>query len=137
MSFGYYDNEWIDPPDPDFEGEEGEIVIEFDKDKFLYQGGSIEFENEASLIVDFYDEEYDSFVADHDSISELIYEALEPYLPEYEQEGWYQISGWVAIPYTVWVPTRLPKYEEDYETPEAEINGKPVAGEIDIIPIEK
>lgn len=135
MSFGYYDSDWIDPPDPDYEGENGEILIEFQNDVFKWVDGVMEFENSGDKFDDFYDE--DSLVADSETIEEYVYDALDPYFPDEEAEGYYKISGWISIPYVLWIPTRLPKYEEDYEAPEAEIDGKPTAGEIKIESIER
>ena len=134
MSFGYYDNEWIDPPDPDFESEYGEIVIEFNKDKILWDGESIEFQDPSVKFEDFYDDQYGSFVADGDRVAEYTLEALYEYMPK--EEGYYLLTGWVYIPYNVLVPARLPKYEQDYGIPEAELEGTSTAGEIKIDPAE-
>ena len=133
MSFGYYDNDWIDPPDPDYEGENREILVEFENDVFKWVDGSMEFENPDDKFDDFYDYDGYSFVADGETIEEYVYDALTPYFPNDEEEGYYRISGWVSIPYIVCIPTRLSKNEED---PEIEIDGKPTAGEIKIEPIE-
>lgn len=138
--FRYHDGNQFDPPeppDPEYEGVRGEIVIEFNKDEFLWIGGSMEFDDPSVTFEDFYDEEYGSFVADGATIENYVYEALMPYFPEYEQEGRYAISGWVSIPYIILKPTRFSIHDKEYYTPEADIDSAPVAGEIEIVPLDE
>lgn len=125
MSFGYYDNEWIDPPESEYDSESGEILVEFQNDVFNWIGGSMEFQN-GDRYTDFYEE--DSLVADKDTIEEYVLEALEPYLPEYEDEGYYKISGWVSIPFDI--------YYKGKHVAETELDGDAFAGEIEIEPVD-
>lgn len=140
MDFSYYEGKQFDPPDPpdsEIEVLRDEIVIEFENDEFLWVGGSMEFEDPSITFEDFYDAEYGSFVADGLTIENYVYEALSGYLPNYNQEGRYAISGWVSIPYVILKPANFSRYSEDSQIPEADIDGDPVAGEIEIIPLDE
>lgn len=129
MSFGYYDNDWVDPDIDDYEAESGEIVIEFNRDVFTMDGGAAEFKDNAKF-TDYYDEEYDVLVLDGESIYYDVIEALSDKLPT--RDGVYMISGWVSIPYVIYDQTGYSRGRVGYDDVEVELPGNPIAGDISI-----
>lgn len=134
MSFGYYDNDWVDPDIDDYEGDPGEIVIEFNNDVFTMDGGAAEFEDENTKFTDYYDYEYDVLVLDGQSVYYEVIDALANKLPT--RDGIYKISGWVSIPYTVYGPSSYSRDRTGYNDVEVEMVGNPVAGDISIRPVK-
>lgn len=111
MSFGYYDKDWIEPPDPDYEVDDSEIVLEFNNDQVQIQDGEIiGFEN---LFDDFYDKKYDIEIADAQELADCAYEEIVNRVPEVD--GSYTLSGWIYIPYAVYVPLKLNRRRRDWE----------------------
>ena len=110
-------------------------------DWFLIKKNNIEKENKYSRykeglhknyeFKDFDDPDYGVQVADSQDIEESVYEALIDFQPELD--GRYQLSGWVAIPYTIDVPVKGYMHRRDWEEiePNVELDRDKVsAGEI-------
>ena len=86
-------------PEEYYEEYTGSILIEFQNDVFEWVGGSAEFQ--ALEFDDFYDPDLGKLILDKYDIEDRVYDALEPYFPEYEDEGMYKISGRIEIPYVI------------------------------------
>ena len=144
MSFGYYDKDWIDPDPVEFEVENQEIVIQFED----YDDSPSIIEIEDSSIVDapefedYFDPDFDVFIASGYELDEIVFDALEPYIPTTDDgleyiDGKYQISGQMIIHYTIEVPTNGSYVDEDmYEPFEVEINPNPELKNIKLTPIQ-
>ena len=135
-SFGYYDD-WVDPPDPDFESEPGEVVIKFENELITIDE-DLDFLIDNPEFDDYEDPDYGSHIIDGDEIDEIVHEELSAQVPEDIKPGKYLLTAQVYIPYIVWVPVkryrRRRDWEEEYETPEAEREGSPYVQNFSLIP---
>ena len=142
MSFGYYDKDWVDPPEETTEADTREAVIEFTPNDIIrIEDGSIvefpEFEP-------WYDPQNDIEILDPYALDDIVSDLMDEYFPMNGKDyadGTYRISGEVFVPYTVWIPLRRDHYPSWYEdeiddTIEFELDGKPKAHNVEFIRID-
>lgn len=129
MSFGF-DDSWIDPPDDEYEAEEDEIILEFDHDKFYVNDGYVEFSDDFKF-EDIYDDVTYTRLLDEQDLQEYLYLSIEDEWPE--EDGEYELTGKLHIPYILWYPLdykgrRIEYFDDDdgykYTKPELEYNNK-------------
>lgn len=125
-SFGLRDEDWVDPPEGDFESEECEIELQINDAVVDYtdeMGGGFDFTKYE--FEDQYDAENDNLVITGDDLFSEFFDAF-PYSRLPEEPGFYKLSCTILIPYTEFTPTRQNRYDKygDLTPAEAEVDYK-------------
>lgn len=119
-SFGYRDEDWVDPDPEMSEPEYGSLyvdctggVIQTDKDGDVVSPDS-SIVDPADIDVD--DPEHHVEVVDQSTAADLaIDQVFDKFYDKFEPNSTYELTGGVVIPYTVWVPTSYAKSRVYYD----------------------
>ena len=125
-SFGYRDEDWINPPEETWEDEGGEIDINVKNIPATVQDNGDMFEFVNSPFEDYEDPDYGNLVITGEELEEKFYDAIDwDDVPT--EDGNYFVSFEFVVDYSEYVSTIKPRNEYDeVPGPEAEVerNGK-------------
>lgn len=125
-SFGYRDEDWINPPEEQWEDEGGEIDINVKNIPATVTDNGDMFEFVNSPFEDYEDPDYGNLVITGEDLEEKFYDAIDwDVVPT--EDGNYFVSFEFVVDYSEYVSTIKPRNEYDeIPDPEAEVesNGK-------------
>lgn len=119
-SFGYRDEDWVDPDPEMYEPEDGCLSVDC-------TGGIIETDKDGDIIspdssildpsdINVLDSEYHVDVIDQSTAADLVIDHIfDKFYDKLVPNSKYELSGTVEIPYTIWVPTQYAKNKNRYD----------------------
>lgn len=135
-SFGLNDDSWLEPPEDTVEYEDMELELDLHPPVII---NDYEFEPVDWSRFNTMDEETGIEVVSTDELEEIVYQAVEAYVTD---EGRYEITGQVLVPYTVAKPIIPPRMwgriseEDDSFNLELDVDYSNIKGyNIDVRPI--
>lgn len=123
-SFGYRDEDWINPPEDEWEDEGGEIDVNVKNIPAKVQDNGDTFEFVNSPFEDYEDPDHGNLVITGEDLEEKFYDALNwDDVPT--EDGNYFVSFEFVVDYSEYVSTIKPRNEDDdVPEPEAEVDSE-------------
>lgn len=121
-SFGYRDEDWINPPEDEWETEAGEIDVNVKDVSASISDNGDTFEFDKSPFEDYEDPDYGNLIITGEDLEDKFYDALD-WNSVPSEDGKYLVSFEFVLDYNEYVSTYKPRNEyDDIPEPEADVD---------------